>query len=171
MEPGLKSRSERFHGYSLRSVGHFTCIFIIKSHLNTVIYSSIYVYYFFAYFTIMSLPSLNSYNNLLLREVVQSFRSSSNYFKRHKRPNSLSSHPITLTTLPLDLLLTPPYSWILCFSYIEKFTASQGRRGSFSLLSKSCSSLCRQLPPHLVPSTAYQLSRTTLDMAPLERSS
>lgn len=126
--------------------------------------------YFLSYF-IISLPSLNSYDNLLLREVVQSFRSSLNYFKRHERPNYLSSHPIILSTLPLDLLPTPPYSWILCSSYIEKFTASQGRHSLFSLLSLPCSSLCRQLPPHLIPSTPYQPSRTALGKAPLERSS
>lgn len=93
----------------LKSLYHSACIFIIKSHLNTVIYPRIYFHtFFFAYFIIMNLPFLNLFNNLLLREVVQSFRLNSNYFKRHKKPYSVSNHlyhSAAHSSLQLNLIL------------------------------------------------------------------
>lgn len=60
---------------AFKSVWHFAWMFIIKSHLNQFTLANVFhKLYFFAYIiTIMNLSSLNSYNNLLLREVVQSF--------------------------------------------------------------------------------------------------
>lgn len=133
----------QFH--ALKSLYHSACIFIIKSHLNTVIYPTIYFHtYFFAYFIIMSLPFLNLFNNLLLREVVQSFRLNSNYFKRHKKPYYVSNHPYhSAAHSSLQLNLMFPLYW--------KLAASWNRHGSFSLLNlPTCSSLCRATlpPPH-----------------------
>lgn len=97
--------------------------------------------------------------------------------KKHKRPNYLSSHPVTLIIPPLNPLLTPSCKEISRSSRIEKLAASQDRHSSFSLLSLlTCSSLCRASPslPYSLSSSGTIFSFSpliTLGTSPLRTSS
>lgn len=131
----------KFH--ALKSLCHSACIFIIKSHLTTVIYPRIfYTSHFFAYFIIkMSLPFLNLFNNLLLREVVQSFRLNSTYFKRHKKPYYSFNHPYHSAPRPAA---HAALQLNLMFPLYCKSGSSMKQTWLFLTLSlPTCRSLCR----------------------------
>lgn len=161
----------QFH--ALKSLYHSACIFIIKSHLNTVIYPRIYFHtYFFAYFIIMSLPFLNLFNNLLLREVVQSFRLNSNYFKRHKK-TILCLQPPLLFCCPLQPTIKSYVPIILKTGSFMKqtwlFLTSKPAHMQFSLQGNSPPTSFPQLCQELF--CPYQPLRTTWGMASLGKTS